>query len=322
MMRIKSFFVIFFILWAQVAGAQSITTIDVRENGSAHWIVEKHIPLATQAEINEWEGFIKNGTHLYRYKRDVEDFSQKINLSLKSAENYSNRSMEVKQFNITYDTVKTLPDAFGMVRVSFEWDNFSQLEDDRILIGDVFSEGMVLSSDNVLIIDIPEGYESINASPNYDKQDGNRLIWDGTMYRSLGKGEPNIILSPITVKPIDENNGIFTDEILLVIAISIVLVIIIAIYLIRRKSQTPEGENNNDIQTPLPELTEEDLRDEEMVEHILNRFGGQTYQSNIVKESGFSKSKISILLAQMKEEGRIMKIRKGKENLIRLVENK
>ncbi len=64
---------------------------------------------------------------------------------------------------------------------------------------------------------------------------------------------------------------------------------------------------------------EEDLEYEEMIEQYLLRSGGQAYQSDIVKESRLSKSKISMVLAAMKEEGLIIKIRKGKENLIRMV---
>ena len=87
-----------------------------------------------------------------------------------------------------------------------------------------------------------------------------------------------------------------------------------------------EGDESNDNEatysgsfSDLPAITEDILGDEEMIEKYLARVGGQSYQSDIVKESGLSKSKISIVLAKMKEEGRILKIRKGKENIIRLV---
>jgi uncharacterized membrane protein len=61
------------------------------------------------------------------------------------------------------------------------------------------------------------------------------------------------------------------------------------------------------------------LEDEEMIEQILIRSGGQMNQSEIVKLSGLSKSKISIVLSKMKEDGKIIKIKKGKGNIIRLV---
>jgi len=69
---------------------------------------------------------------------------------------------------------------------------------------------------------------------------------------------------------------------------------------------------------PLSDLNLEDLDDEEMIRQFLLRKGGQAYQSDIVDHSGLSKSKISMVLSKMKGDGIIIKIRKGKENLIRL----
>jgi uridylate kinase len=71
--------------------------------------------------------------------------------------------------------------------------------------------------------------------------------------------------------------------------------------------------------TPNPSMEIEDLQYEEMIEHILIKSGGQAFQSDIVKETMLSKSKISIVISEMKHKGRIIKIRRGKENLIRLV---
>ncbi len=51
----------------------------------------------------------------------------------------------------------------------------------------------------------------------------------------------------------------------------------------------------------------------------LIKCGGQAYQPDIVTESWLSKSKISSVLSRMKKEGRIIKIKNGKENIIRLV---
>lgn len=69
---------------------------------------------------------------------------------------------------------------------------------------------------------------------------------------------------------------------------------------------------------PLSDLANEDLDDEEMIRQFLLRKGGQAYQTDIVKYIGLSKSKISMVLSKMKGDGMIIKIRKGKENLIRL----
>ena len=58
------------------------------------------------------------------------------------------------------------------------------------------------------------------------------------------------------------------------------------------------------------------LSDEERVERLLDRNGGRMKQADIVKETKWSNAKVSQLLSAMEEEGRIDKLRIGRENLI------
>ncbi|RDI71593.1 helix-turn-helix transcriptional regulator [Halopelagius longus] len=60
------------------------------------------------------------------------------------------------------------------------------------------------------------------------------------------------------------------------------------------------------------------LSDEERVEHLLEQNGGRMKQANIVKETGWSDAKVSQLLSAMADDGRVTKLRLGRENLISL----
>jgi len=369
---------IFLMLCGQIAGAQTglltdqtIFTIEINESGNAFWIVEKHKPFATQSEINEWEFFMKDPAN-FSQKKDITEFRNSLNKTLQSAANYSNRSMSIENFNVSYDVFKSMPNAYRIIRYSFEWKNFSLTNSSQILIGDAFSEGMVPSSDNVLVIKMPEGYTYQNVTPRFDKSVGNRLIWDGSYYQSFGKGEPSIVLSR------NETSVVESPPSVNVLFIAFMLISgTIFVFWIKRRHPANSRKNNTDmidktgtqpsgswvekmqtekpdqssghmgsaeikpiyqtfddstavkdsavretIVAPFPDLTREILDDEEMIEKYLIKFGGQAYQSEIVKESGLSKSKISIVLAKMKEDGRILKIRKGKENIIRMVPKK
>ncbi len=307
MKRVVLFF-LFLLLVIQSASAQSLIIIDVQENGNAIWTMEEYLPLASQEEIDEWEEFIQNGQDTEQYQNDIEEFRIKIDWFLSSAEESSNRPMDAKNFKISYDTAKTLSGTFGIVRFSFEWMDFSRTESGKIFIGDVFSEGMILSSDNVLIINIPMGYKVESVSPDFDERDGNGLIWDGTLARSFDKGEPALVLSREKT-----DTGIWV----LVLAL-VILAAAASVILFKRKKSSISGTENNADPILSPMATEV-LEDEEMIEQILIRSGGQMYQSEIVKQSGLSKSKISIVLSKMKEDGIIIKIKKGKGNIIRLV---
>lgn len=69
------------------------------------------------------------------------------------------------------------------------------------------------------------------------------------------------------------------------------------------------------------ELTDEELAllsDEERVERLLEANGGRMRQATIVAETGWSDAKVSQLLSTMTDDGRVEKLRLGRENLISL----
>ena len=63
---------------------------------------------------------------------------------------------------------------------------------------------------------------------------------------------------------------------------------------------------------------EELLTDEDRVLGMLEENGGRMKQANIVDETGWSKSKVSMLLSDMEDEGDISKLRVGRENIVSL----
>lgn len=81
-----------------------------------------------------------------------------------------------------------------------------------------------------------------------------------------------------------------------------------------RPATTAEPDEKTDDESQ--ERDEELLSDEERVERLLSSNGGRMKQANIVKETDWSNAKVSQLLSSMEEEGRIDKLRIGRENLI------
>lgn len=356
-MRRILFIIFSLICLANIAGAQYIMIVGVNDSGDSQWTLEKRLVL-TKTELKEWEGILNSSQNMSRYN-DITELSEIINRFNTSTQNFTNRSMKVEEFNssrIFYDTEKTASNSFGIIRYKFEWKNFSSTDTGIIYVGDAFSNDMLLSSENVLIIEIPEGYKVLNSSPIYDRQESNRLIWEGKIYQNFTNGEPALILSRINRSNItDEGNiyGITLQQLSLVFVALIGLTTfsaagILVAFFKRRNSRnlknslyadlinaqkwrgqliinpSQEDHDNESIYetngtAPMP--SKEILSYEEMIEQYLIQTGGQAFQSNIVKELGLSKSTISNLLADMKEKGRIIKIKKGKENLIRLANN-
>ena len=67
-----------------------------------------------------------------------------------------------------------------------------------------------------------------------------------------------------------------------------------------------------------PAVDPELLSDEERVEQLLERNGGRMRQADIVTETDWSDAKVSQLLSRMADEGRVEKLRLGRENVITL----
>jgi len=68
-----------------------------------------------------------------------------------------------------------------------------------------------------------------------------------------------------------------------------------------------------------PGVAEEELlSDEDRVVRMLETNGGRMKQANIVDETGWSKSKVSMLLSEMEDEEVISKLRVGRENIVSL----
>jgi len=76
------------------------------------------------------------------------------------------------------------------------------------------------------------------------------------------------------------------------------------------------ADSETDADDDQPPLDRELLSDEEYVEALLERNDGRMKQANIVTETGWSNAKVSQLLSAMAEEGRVEKLRIGRENLI------
>lgn len=71
--------------------------------------------------------------------------------------------------------------------------------------------------------------------------------------------------------------------------------------------------------SPEPAVPDEELlSDEDRVVRLLREHGGRMKQHRIVDETGWSKSKVSVLLSEMEEEGTVSKLRVGRENVVSL----
>jgi len=81
-------------------------------------------------------------------------------------------------------------------------------------------------------------------------------------------------------------------------------------------TSTEEPTDSGDTEPAVPESAI--LSDEERVVKLLEENGGRMRQVNIVDETEWSKSKVSMLLSDMEDAGTVSKLRVGRENIVSL----
>ncbi len=288
---------------APVPPDSSITyTITILEDGTASWHVEYRTLLSSDDDAAVFDAYAKNIS--YTYLPQFQDLMQR---SAAQAAAATARPMEITDF--TGDAViQTTPTGrFGVVYYSFNWKNFAKTGTD-IAIGDAFSGGLYLAKDNTLVIRYPVGYTINIAEPEPDLvRDG--LIWYGQ--RSFGAGEPRLVF---------EKSGFPFLTILLGSGFVLIVIVVIGMILLKRRRDKPDQPEEEIVrEEETVRLSRADLISiEEQIIGLLKASGGEQYQSEIVKNLGLPKSTVSSTLNDLHQRGVIQKVKKGRENLIRL----
>jgi len=313
--KITLIFILFLLLLSTVSAApdngyKTTYTINVRDDGTATWYVEYRTQLVSKEDFDAFENYTEQLKPVY-----LNEFRELMQKSVSAASNATKRKMTAGDFT-GQASIETAPTgSYGVVRYSFTWTDFAKLDSNKNLnIGDVLVGGLYLSKDNSLIIQYPQGYTPEQVTPQPDMvRDG--MIWYGL--RSFNAGEPNIVLLRPSI-----------SWMLYALALITLVAGAAIIFKIRRnKVQVSGALSGEGIETAAETLHEDvadmanlpdmmDLEDRIMV--LLKENGGSLYQSDIVKKLDLPKSTVSSALNGLHTKNTIQKIKKGRENLIRL----
>jgi len=298
--------VLLLILCLPVTGQQtasgpdySITyTITLQNDGTALWRVEYRTLLLSEQDMSDFEIYTRDLPTV-----SIPQFRELMEKSAVQAAVATGRHMAVTDVAGT-SAVQTSPTGrYGVVVYSLRWEGFAK-NGPPFTIGDAFAGGLYLAKDNTLIVQYPAGFAVQAAEPVPDT-DRDGLVWYGQ--RSFGAGEPRVVLEQPAFP-------------VLPVAAGLVLIVIAAFsgfYLYQRKKQGSWSGGLDPAPAPLSEAEIVNL--EERIIQLLRSHGNEMFQSEIVKNLGLPKSTVSSALNGLHRRGVILKVRKGRENLIRLV---
>ncbi len=321
------------------APSSTSISIEVFPNGDAHWTTMKKIPLNTSEDIAAWDSTAAAGTDSYKV-----DFESRMKDYVAGISSAIGRPMMVQDVNVTversspYTASENSSMTNGIIKYEFTWTGFAMVNGDVLEVGDAFVDGFLLNKDDTIDFILPSGYTITSVTPSYDEKKDTyqpQVMWTGQSVnntdptiRLFSSGEPSITMHKISAPVLSFEWWVLIPVVLL----SLIVGFGAAYLLLRRDPPEPvERPRLPDFVTPMPDagtieppatVVEFDegryLSDEERVVKYLEESGGQMFQSDLVKKTDFSKSKLSMVLSDLKEKGIIIKIKKGKENLIRL----
>ncbi|WP_277541250.1 helix-turn-helix transcriptional regulator [Haloarcula laminariae] len=306
------------------------------ENGSATWTIEHYQPLETVNETEQFrayaENFQDNETALYR------NFVDDAEALTRTGTNKTGRQMDARNFERSAGVEPG--QERGSVRMSFLWTNFSQVYDRRVVISDVFDDGFYLGDGQRMVFEHETSMEFTAAEPAPDSlsspdslAESRSVTYAGE--QSFSDSRPYVELGPpdsgATATPNATTAATAAGESMWQLALVLAVVALGAVAAAAWRSGAAAavlGDDDGDGGTatappadtaPGTAVEETELLDDDdRIVKLLEENGGRMKQVDIVETTEWSKSKVSMLLSDMEEDGDISKLRVGRENIISL----
>ena len=331
--------------------------ITVHDNGSATWTIRHEKRFDSENESEERDAFENFSEDFESEEGDLyQRFVNSSRAMVASGAEQTDREMEATNFRRSAGVEDQWGGTRGIVEMSFTWEGFARVDDGTVVVGDVF-EDLYIAENQAIEIEAGDGLTFDRIEPEDDARYGGDSLEETNSVRWSGEqqfldGQPGAVFTRDGVAEGSAVTWEFAVGGLLVLALGGG-----AIWYHRRQTDdaddtgdgpTPDVVGQSDDSeasassaaaataattdrgadddpatqetqpepNPLPD--EELLTDEDRVVKLIRENGGRMKQVNIVEETGWSKSKVSMLLSDMEEDGTISKLRVGRENIISL----
>jgi uncharacterized membrane protein len=297
--------VLLFLSQIYIVNAQSFVQyrVQIEEDGSAVWSI-LHASTLTDT-IDTWQGF-----------------QQRVFNLIEAASSRTMRQMDLDPDSLQMNTV--WENQSQTTAYQFTWVNFSLVQEDQIIFGDVFRvEGFFseLYGEGELQFSFPSTLKVLSAlpQPNGINTSPQTLDYLGTQF--FVNGNPSITLgsaSPPTSSPDQTNtNGDWPLYVAVgTSALAAAAALTSLLFLKRRKKLGSQGAQ----QEPTVPSTLLIESEEEKVLRIIRANGGTAFQSAITEQLRFSKAKTSQLLTSLEKKGVVRRYKKGRDKIVTLAE--
>ena len=279
-----------------LGASQPAYAIQVGGDGSATWTVTQTLDANSSIET-------------------LETLQNRISQLVNASESATGRAMDASVDSLTF----TASGSYVEAEYKFQWENFSKVKGEQIIIGDVFQVPDFFSQlygDGAVYVTYPSDYfivGSVQPPPSTQNSSIQLLSWLGTKDFN---GDTRIVLA--------ENAattgfwGSLEEYVVLVAIVAVIVAGSVGFYLLRynrkkkmRASETAEPRSVSGMES-----------DEEKAVKLIKSSGGSLRQSTITDQLGFSKAKTSQLLTVLEQKEVIRRYKRGRDKIVVLVEKK
>jgi uncharacterized membrane protein len=281
---------------AVLGAGQPGYAIQIGSDGSATWTVTQILGINSSIET-------------------LETLQNKITLLVNASESATGRNMAASVDSLTF----TASGSYVEAEYVFQWENFSKVEGQQIIIGDVFQVPDFFSQlfgDMAVYISYPPEYVvvgTVQPAPSTQNSSIQLLSWLGTKDFN---GDTRIVLAEKSATA--GLWGSLEEYAVLIAILAAIAAGSVGLYVLRhnrkKKMTTPETAQLGS----LPRMES----DEEKAVKLIKSSGGSLRQSAITDQLRFSKAKTSQLLAVMEDKGVIRRYKRGRDKIVVLVEEK
>ena len=243
-----------------------------------------------------------------------QDFQQRAFNLVNSAASLTHREMSLDENSLQINT--TISSDSKVTEYSFTWLNFSIIQGNEIIFGDVFQVNNFFSQlygDAALQISYPSTFTVKSVTPPpYEQDDSDKtLSWART--QDLVDSESSIVLTSALSNGNSNQHGWQQYTIIGAILVVGAVLSFVGFYTFRRRRINGKSETN----AILPETSQFESEDDKILK-ILKSNGGSMRQSDINDKCRFSKAKTSQLLAALEKKGVITRYKNGRDKIVNL----
>ncbi|WP_247008881.1 helix-turn-helix transcriptional regulator [Halorientalis litorea] len=323
-------------------------TVEVHENGSARWTFSYYTSALNASQQDDFREYAR------RFESRETDlwtnFQNRADALVSAGTNATGRNMTARNFR----HAASLNDVGnrGVVTMSFLWADFAQVQGDRVVVADVFDGVFYIGPSQWLVFERGPGLRFDSTSPDPDAVSGGTLAESDTVTyygeQQFPDNNPRVAFATDTAGAAEDGGGEAATTTggpesaggipMTLLGFAVLVVGLGAVVAWRTDvfrsgdegsvtAAPDDGSDAGAVATATSDATteaepavpdEELLTDEDRVVKLLEESGGRMKQANIVEETEWSKSKVSMLLSDMEEEGDISKLRVGRENIVSL----